>query len=296
MSTSFAGIEPFVAVAEAGSFRAAAEQIGVSAAAVSKSVARLEAELGVVLLHRTTRRVSLSPEGRLFLPRAREALAQLRAGRDLLELAGRGAEGELTLSLPHIVSGTVARAMPAFLARYPGLRLRLRLTDRYVKLVDEEVDLAVRIGELSDSSLIARRLLDTRWTTFASPSYLAGAAPLDRLEDLVHHRCLVFRGPRGRHTRWQFQVDGKAQAILPEVGVELDHGGALVEAALAGAGVVQGPDFLVQEHLRAGRLVEVLAELQAPGPPVHALWLPSRRRHPRIRAGLELLSEALGAR
>lgn len=284
----FAGVLPFAYVAEEKSFRRAAERLGVTAAAVSKAVSRLEEELGVRLLNRTTRRVSLSREGELYLARCREAIAQVRAGRDLVAMAGTVARGPLEVSLSPALGPYLVARLPAFLARYPGIEVNLHLTDRLTRLVDERIDVAIRIGDLPDSSLVSRLLLRPRWATVASPAYLAQRGVPASPDDLDHHTCLAFRSPRGRVVPWTF-LD--RPPYLPTGNLIVDTGSLLIDAAIAGAGLCQTLDVLVDDPIREGRLVEVLADRAAPGPPVHALCLPGQQRTPRIRSFLDHLAD-----
>jgi len=297
MEDLFDGIVPFVHTARASSFRAAADELGVTPAAVSKAVKRLEARLGVPLLHRTTRRVTLSDEGAQFLARCEDAMAHVRAGRDLVAAAQRTPRGDLTVSLSYVLGSGLVAALPRFLARYPALRVDLRLTDRHSRLVDERVDVALRVGPLSDSTLVARRLLQPQWVTVAAPDYLARAGTPSAPSDLAAHACIRFRSPRGKPVPWTFldQPGGCPQALDVPGRLDLDQGELIVEAARAGAGVAQVFDFMATPAVREGRLLPVLDEWAAPGPPVHALVLPARRRAPKVRAFLEFVTEALGS-
>lgn len=292
-----AGIEHFVAVAEARSFRGGAARLGLSPAAVSKAVARLEEELGVRLLERSTRSVALTAEGEVYLLHCRRALDALQAGQDLVREAAETVAGTLRVSLPPVLGPLVLGALPRLLNRHPRLDLDVALTDRHSRLVEEEVDVAVRIGALDDSALVARRLRTLRWVTVASPAYLAGAPPLRRPEDLQAHRCIKFVPPGGGVIEWAFRDrrSGEVLVVPSPSQVRLDLGRSMVEAAVFGLGVTQAFDFMVEEAIAAGRLVEVLADQAAPGPPVHALTRPGRQRVPRVRVFVELLAEALGA-
>ena len=194
----FRGVVPFVAVAEALSFRAAAARLGVSPAAVSKAVQTLEAELGVVLLNRSTRAVSLTREGTLFFERCRQAVAAVLGAREAIEPARRQPEGELVVSLPFVLTALVARGLEVLRARYPKLTFRVLVTDRLSQLNDEAVDVALRIGPLADSTLVARSLRKTRLVTLASPAYLSRRVAPRRLEELASHDCLVLVGPNGK--------------------------------------------------------------------------------------------------
>lgn len=294
MRDPFAGIVPFVQTARDRSFRRAAERLGVTPAAISKAIQRLEEDLGVQLFHRTTRRVSLSAEGEIFLARCQEAMAQVHAGRELIDMARRDPAGELTVSLPFILGRVLVARLPRFLGRYPALALHLRLSDRLSRLVEEGVDVAIRMGELHDSSLVARRLMHTRWATVASPAYLARHGTPARPRDLADHNCIKFRSPRGTAVEWSFAGGRGAREKVKTTGnLDLDQGELLLEAAASGLGVCQALHFMVESYVRAGTLVEILREHAAPGPAIHALCLPGQRSSPRVRAFIDFLVDEL---
>jgi len=282
----FGGVLPFVRVAEEGSFRGAAVRLGVTPAAVSKAIARLERELGAALFQRTSRTVTLTPEGAAFLPRCRDALASLEAGRAIVSAARRRPRGEVHLSLPFILGDLVIPALPELSARHPALSFRVSMTDRLVRLADERVDVAVRIGPLPDSTAVARRLRATRWVTVAAPALVGRWGEPTRPEELAAMPCLRFVAPNGRARPFVFADGGELDVDGPLV---IDQGEHLLRAAVAGLGVAQVLDFMVGEHLRAGRLVELLPAVAATGPEVHALSPPERSRTPNARALVEFL-------
>ncbi|QSQ26025.1 LysR family transcriptional regulator [Pyxidicoccus parkwayensis] len=291
----FAGVVPFVHVAEEASFRKAAARLGVTTAAVSKAVRKLEEDVGVRLLERTSRQVALTPEGIEFLERAREAVAQVRAARETVARAQRAPRGPLTVSLTHILAPVVLPRLARLQARYPQLTLHIRMDDRFSRMVDEHIDVALRVGELEDSSLVARRLLSTRWVTLASPAYLARHGTPAHPDELARHPCLKFVDPRGMAREWLFRREpgGRPETVRTRTGMDVNHGPALLDLAEAGAGPCQVLDFMLDARARDGRLVEVLAAHSAEGPPVHALCLPGWQSVPRVQALLKLLSEEL---
>lgn len=295
MRDPFAGVLAFVQTARDRSFRRAAEHLGVTPAAISKAIQRLEEELGVQLFHRTTRRVSLSPEGELFLGRCQEAVAQVHAGRELIAMARRDPAGELTVSLPFILGRVLVARLPRFLGRYPALALHLRLSDRLSRLVDDGVDVAIRMGELDDSSLVARRLMDTRWVTVASPAYLARHGTPTRTRELAGHNCIKFRSPRGTAVEWSFADTRADDRVKTSGNLDLDQGELLLEAAASGLGICQALHFMVESYVRAGTLVEILPEHATPGPTIHALCLPGQRSSPRVRVFIDFLVDELAS-
>lgn len=285
-----AGIAHFVAVAEARSFREGARRLGLSAAAVSKAVARLEGELGVRLLERSTRSVVLTREGELFLAHCRQALDALQAGVDLVGATREAPVGAVRLSASPVLARRLILALPRLRARHPRVEVELSLTDRLARLVEDEVDIAIRLGPLPDSALVARRLRAPRWVTVASPALLARAGTPRRPADLCGQPCLGFVSPTGAVVAWSFADPAPLELEFP---VRLDLGEHLVTAAAAGLGFAQVFDFMVGEDLAAGRLVEVLAEHAAQGPPLHALWRAGRPQLPRVGVVRDWLVELL---
>jgi len=290
----FAGVIPFVHAAELRSFRRAAERLGVTPAAISKAVMALEERLGTKLLARTSRSVVLTPEGATFLARSREAVAALHAARDSVADARRQPRGEVSVTLPFILARPVMREISTLAARHPQLSFRVSATDRLVRLADEGVDVAVRIGELDDSTLVSRPLRATRWVTVASPGYLARRGTPREPADLAGHDCLRFLATSGRPRDFTFREgrDGRASRSHRVSGrLVIDHGEHLLEAAAGGLGICQVLDFMVGDLVASGRLAEVLGPFAAPGPPVHALALPERARSANVRALFAFLVE-----
>ena len=293
----FSRVEPFVHTAEKLSFRAAASELGVTPTAVSKAVAALEAELGVRLLNRTSRHVALTPEGEVYLRHCRDALDRLRAGRDLVTHAAKVAQGRVKVSMSYVLGRPVVGALHRLVGRYPRIQLHLAFSDVATNLVEQDVDVALRVGALTDSALVGRRLGVPRWVTVASPNYLARSGEPRASADLAAHTCLQFARPSGRVAAWRFASTGgdEAPPFVAERPILFDHGDLLVDAAAAGLGVAQVFDFMVRGHVRRGELVEVLPHLSAEGPPIHALCLPGRQRVPKIRAFMDFAVEVLGA-
>jgi LysR family transcriptional regulator, regulator for bpeEF and oprC len=289
-AAAFDGLPAFVAVADSLSFRSAAAALGVTPAAVSRTVQRLEDRLGVRLFERTTRSVRLTAEGALFAGRCREALAQVRIGAAELSESRSAPSGTLVVSASPILGRLVAPRLGRLLLRYPRVRVDLRFTDRVVRFADDEVEVALRVGAPNDSSLVAHVLSRPRWMTVASPAYLARRGAPRAVADLAAHECVRFVPPRGHARAWVFR--GGDVAITSRL--DVDHGDVLVDAALAGVGIAQVLDFMVQEHVAAGRLVEVLADAAEAGPVLHAVH--PRKPLPRVRALVELLVEELRTR
>jgi len=279
----FRGVVPFVAVVEERSFRRAAAKLGVSAAAVSKAIGVLEKEVGTSLLARGSREVTPTREGALFYESCRPALTGVVAARALVLGTKREPQGELVVSVPFVV---------ALRVRHPRLTFRLIVSDRLARLGDDPIDVAVRVGPLASSSLVARRLCGTRLVVVASPAYLARAGTPSVTSDLATHDCVVWVAPHGKAHPWVF-LSGPVE-VTPRVVV--DHAPSLVDAALAGLGVAQLFDYMVDTHVRSGALVQLFADDAAPGPLVHAVCAPDRRATPRVRAAFQAFADAFGVR
>jgi DNA-binding transcriptional LysR family regulator len=286
----FRGVVPFVAVVEERSFRRAAARLGVSPAAVSKAIGVLERQVGTSLLDRSPRAVSPTREGALFFESCRAAVTSLSGGRALVEGARREPQGELVVSAPFAAASLVPPALAALRARHPRLSFRLLVTDRLARLGEEAVDVAIRVGPLPDSSLVVRRLRTTQIVTVAAPSYLARAGTPRRPSDVDAHDAIVVVAPSGKPYPWLFRSGPRAAPAC----VTVDHAPSVVDAAVAGLGLAQAFDHMVDAHVRAGRLVAILQDEAAEGPPIHAVCAPGRRATPRVRAAFEAFMAAFG--
>ena len=283
----------FTRVAELGSFSRAAERLQLSPGSVTTSVRNLESVLGVQLLTRTTRRVSLTDDGRAYLERCQRVLAEIEETEAALKHARTEPQGRLRVEMPtglgHLY---VTPALPGFASRYPKVRVVLTLSDRFVDLAEEDVDIIVRVGELQDSAMVARRLYDARFVACAAPEYLARAGMPTSPEELARCNCLgYFSSSLGRSAPWQFERDGHSAVIEPAGNLHVDNPEALVDLAIAGAGIVYMLETGVAAAIRAGRLVTVLDEWQTPRAPISALYWPSRHLSARVRVFVEFLSD-----
>src|SRR5450631_938367 len=215
MLDDFAAISAFVRVAETLSFKLAASQLGMSGPAVSKTIARLERDLGGKLFHRTTRHVSLTDDGRAFLERCRRILEDVREAEELFTSRRLIPRGRLRVQMPLGFGRHVVLAkLPAFLAHYPQLAVDVDLSDRIVDFAEEGIDVAVRLGEVADSRVIVRRIYDIRFATCASPAYLKRHGTPRTPQDLVRHQCLPYWTPQlNRHREWPFADAGKRFAL-----------------------------------------------------------------------------------
>lgn len=285
---TFRGVVPFVAVAEEKSFRKAAARLGVSPAAVSKAVQTLEAAVGQPLFQRTTRAVSLTRAGELFFERCQQAVASVKGGRDALASERSQPSGQLVVSAPFVVVPLLVPVLALLSSRFPRLTFDVRVTDQLSRFAEESVDVAVRVGTLAESSLVARRLRRTRLLTIASPAYLARQGTPSKPEQLREHRCLMTRGPNNKTRPFLFA----SGPLMVEPALLVDHAPTLVDAALAGLGVTQAFDFMVSALLDEGRLVQLLPTAAADGPDIHAVCAPGRRASANVRAAFAALAES----
>lgn len=280
----------FGEVVARGSFTAAARQLGRSKASVSKEVAALEKRLGAQLLRRTTRTMSLTEIGEAFHERClRVAEEAERAELSVSELQAEP-RGAIRIAAPMSFGHRrLAPLLPGFLDRHPEVRIDLDLTDRLIDLVREKFDLALRVGALRDSSLVARRLASVHAVVCASPAYLAANGTPEKPEDLVHHEC---HGYAPSPDSWNF--DG-GQKVVTHGRLNIDNGDALLQAALAGAGIVYLPVFVVAEDLRAGRLVPLLVDhTRDREAGLWAVYPANRHLSPKVRAFIDYMVAVLG--
>lgn len=291
----FETLQTFVAVVEAGSFSAAAARLDCAKSAASRQVAALEGHLGVQLLNRTTRRLSLTDAGREFYERAQRILADLEEAELSVAAEQTALRGRLRLAAP-LSFGLrhLAPALDEFLADHPELVLDLDLDDRRINLVEEGFDLALRIGELADSSLVARPLAPIRMQLCASPAYLRRHGTPQTPADLAFHAGLVY-GNIPEAQQWRFlDANDKVHSVKVPARLRANNGDVLVQAALAGLGLVVTPTFIAHRALAAGELVPVLPEYRAPGTRAYAVY-PSRRHLPqRVRVLIDFLAQRFG--
>lgn len=293
-----ATMRTFRSVAETGSFSASARLLGVSAPLVSRHVGDLEAHLGIRLFHRTTRHVALSEAGEAYYRDCVAVLEQLDAAEARATGQGEQPSGRLRLSVPmdfgRLFLGPVLRE---FLSLNPAVQLDVRYEDRTAHLVEEQLDVAVRVGHLADSSLVARRLGEACIACYASPDYLARHGEPEDLDALAAHRLLAYTLSR-TPGQWVFEDDAGARAVSVEGGGALacNNGRVLAEAACLGLGIVRLPEFLVADFVRDGQLVEVLAHHRSRPLEISAVTQHRRFRPAKITAFIEFLAEDFARR
>lgn len=280
----------FVAVLEAGSFAAAAQRLGTSSGQASKLVSRLETELGVRLLHRTTRALAATEAGQVYFDRLRGILDEFDAVETEVRNAAQLPRGKIRMSAP-LSFGTLrlAPVLADFAKAYPEISLDVHFSDRLVNLVDEGFDLAVRVGKPGDSALISRKLCQSQVIVAASPAYLAQRGRPERPEDLVGHDCLIdtnYRDPQ----HWSFR-NGQRVAVAGRLA--FSNASACMIAAEAGLGIASSPDFVLAESLKAGRLQPLLTGYQEPPLGVFALYPSGRQLALKMRVLIDFLVAAL---
>lgn len=288
------GLQQWVAFAQTArrrSFAAAARDLGSSPSTLAKSVARLEATLGLKLFHRTTRQVNLTPDGERLFRRCERMLAEV----DDLHAEAAGARaapaGTLRIDLPITYGRRVLLPLLARLMHeHPGLHLDLRLQDSYADLVRDGLDLAVRVGRLSDSTLVARRFDWQQLVLVASPAYLAQHGTPRRIEELAAHAAIVFRLPSsGRHRPWQLRENRRGIELQPEARTLVNDGDGMAVAAVQGLGLAQLPEYMVSDALAAGQLVELLPGCRPAAMPISAVMPSARLVPPRVKLVLDAL-------
>lgn len=290
------GVQAFIAFAETakrGGFAAAARELGIGASAVAKSVARLEADLGLRLFHRTTRQVNLTSDGKELFARCQRLIDELEALRAEAEGVRARPSGRLRVDAPLVIGRElVVPALARLALRHPGLAFDASFSDRYIDPIRDGVDAVVRVGKLDDSSLVARRIGDQQLVTCASPRYLRKRGTPKKIAALDSHDVALFRLPStGRPRPLNFR-DGRRQVdwLPPLVRYVLNDGEALVRAMHEGLGIAQVPDYFVTQDLASGKLVEVLKPFRPSPMPISLVYPSSRQITPRLRALIDELT------
>jgi DNA-binding transcriptional LysR family regulator len=294
LGTDISDIGCFVRTVDLGSFAAVGIEIGLTPSGVSRIVTRLEDRLGVKLIHRTTRRLALTPEGETFLAHARGILSAVEVAQAAVASTHGRARGHVRLN-----SGTafakhrLARLLPDFIAQYPDITIDLSVGDQRIDPISERVDVTIRVGPLADSELIAVRLGEVRRVIAASPRYLAVHGTPRKPADLLQHNCLLLSG-FSRLSQWPLFENGKRVLIAAKGNVTSDSAELLLDLALAGMGILRLGDFLGETALAQGQLVPLLADCHDDDPqPITALLLPDRQSIPRVRAVVDFLKARL---
>ncbi len=289
------GIRVFVAAVETGSFSGAASRLGISPKLASKYMGELEERLGTRLLQRTTRRLGMTAAGERLLARAPDWLAELDEMVGDLRETGRGLSGTLRVSAPVTFGETLVRPLLLrFRALHPDLTIDLRLSDRFVDLATEGVDVAIRMGRLEDSALIARKLGTGRLLLVAAPDYLDRSGRPESLSDLTHHVCIRDTNMRGDGA-WPLSLGDAAHRICVSGPFLVNSARVTRDLAVEGAGIALCPDYIVRDDLASGQLEHVLPEARGPQLDIHAVHLAQRRLARRTRAFLDYIAAQLPA-
>jgi LysR family transcriptional regulator for bpeEF and oprC len=285
----------FVRVAETRSFTVAAKRLGLTSSAVSKAITRLEQELGVRLLQRTTRSVGLTNDGASFFEHCQQILGQIEDAENLLVQATSSPHGRLRIHLPvGFGRRVIMPMMTTFLGRHPDIVLDAELSDRVVDLAYEGIDIAVQIGEPADARLIARKLCHLRFMACASPEYLALHGEPRTPDDLDRHHCLAYvQMHTGRYREWPFSKDGMPRPKSISGRLNVNNAESLLEAASAGLGIAMISNFIAADAIREGKLKPILTDYIGDGPPVSVVYLPSRNLSPKVRAFSNFLMEKI---
>jgi DNA-binding transcriptional LysR family regulator len=290
---SIGALKVFVHAAEARSFRAAGGQLGVSASAIGKAIARLEEQLNVRLFHRSTRSIALTPEGALLLERCRRILSEVDAVRQELTQVNQGPRGKLRVSLP-IAGMLMMPAISSFMKTYPDVQLDLEFTDRLVDVIEEGFDAVIRSGGPRDTRLVGRRLGEYRLKLVASPQYLERRGTPRTVDDLKAHACLHHRfANSGKFERWPLRRHGKDLDIAAAPAAVVNTIEPLIYMTERGLGIACLPEFAIRRQLEQGRLRTVLDEYVDHTGLFHLLWPSSRHMPPKLRAFVDFMAENL---
>lgn len=298
LANTFGGVESFIAVVKAGSFTAAATEFGITKSAVAKSVALLEGRLGVKLLHRTTRRLSLTPDGQAYLAQAEAALDLLRSAEDVARSKASTVRGVLRVDMPAAFGRRIAMPILLDILRaHPDLRLEASFSDRVIDPVEDGVDLCLRFGELPDRTDIAARPLGSqRLVLCAAPRYLNEVGEPTDLRDLQNFACILGGRPSGA-APWRFvENDGHVKSLDPIATHLVSDGEVVIDMAVAGFGLCQMPQSLVQPYIDRKELVELLADQCQVQSPFHAVWPATRAILPRVRVVVDELVQRANAK
>ena len=289
----FQAMQIYTRVVEADSFSLAADSLGLPRSTVSTTIQKLERSLKVRLLNRTTRRLSMTPDGASYYERCKQLLADLEDIESSFRQGHQLPSGRLRLEMtPSIGRRILMPALCDFHERYPDIELAIGMSDRPVDLVREAVDCAIRVGELEDSSLVARRIGTFEEITCAAPVYLEQHGEPRSIDDLEHHSAINYLSSRtGRAIDWTFMVDGKPRHVQMKGMVSVNDGEAYVSCGVKGIGLIQVPRYLVTHLLDSGELVEVLSEWTPSPLPISVVYLHNRHLSPKVRVFVDWVSE-----
>ncbi|MGG7671842.1 LysR family transcriptional regulator [Pseudomonas sp. WC2] len=283
----------FARLAELGSFTKAAESLDIGRPQVTRYIQELETSLGVRLFQRTTRKVALTAEGERFYERVQEILADISAATTMFDRSGATLAGRLRVDIPTAFAQLkFIKSLKEFTAAYPGINVVLGVTDRAVDLIGEGIDCALRIGDLPDSSLIARPIAMATMVTCAAPAYLHEHGEPETLDDLASHQGVNFlSGQSNRALPWHFSVKGQDRVFVSNTGITVNESNAYVQCGVSGFGIIQAPGIAVAEHLDSGDLVEILKRYRPAPRPVTLLYPSRTHLAPQVQVFFEWLQE-----
>ncbi len=288
------GMELFITVVEAKSFTDAAQTLGITPSAVSKQITRLEDRLGAQLLNRTTRRIAMTDVGAAYYERCVRIMAEVEEAEAVVSNLHTKPRGLLRVSVPVILGQLhFAPAVAAFLTQNPEVQLELILNDRYVNLIEEGFDLVIRIDELPDSAMVARRLAPNRRVVCGTPEYFAAHGAPEAPDDLMRHNCLTY-GPHYPHKEWFFRTDEGRRAVRVVGNFQTNNAQALRLAALGGLGLALLPTFIVGSDLRQGLLRPVLSQFVSSDTGIYAVYPHNRHLSPKVRAFVDFMASRFG--
>lgn len=286
----------FAKVVETKSFSAAADALNTSKSLVSKQVSNLESALGVRLLNRTTRRMSLTEIGAAYYDHCARIAQEIDAATETVSQLQAEPRGVLKITSPVIFSSLhLAPALQTFLARYEHVELELNASDRVVDLVEEGYDLAIRITGNPSPTMVARKIGPVRWVTCASPAYIKRHGVPRMPQELAEHQCLVYHGLPAQHSDWSYRVGNKEVTMHVNGKCRVNSSEVLLQMALGGAGIVMFPTYILGPYLKSGRLKEILTDsVSNPDTSLYATYLPNRYMQPKVRAFIDHLMEHFG--
>ena len=289
----FGAMKVFVRVVESGSFTKAADVLQLPPPSVSRTVQVLEEHLGTRLLNRTTRRISITEDGQIYYERCVKVLGDVDDMEASLSSAKISPRGKIKVSLPALMANTIViPALPEFLNAYPEIEVEMALTDRQIDIVEEGVDCVIRVGELADSGLIAKRIGSFTGLIVAAPSYLKKYGVPTTLDDLKNHIAVNYvSGTSGRVQAWDFMVDGKIESIYMKGQVALSDANCYLACGIAGLGIMKGSHYSLDRYIQSGELCEILKDCLSPSRPVSILYPPNRHLSRKLRLFIDWITD-----
>jgi LysR family transcriptional regulator for bpeEF and oprC len=289
----FQAMQVFTRVVDANSFTRAADNLGLPRTTVTNTIQSLERLLQVRLLNRTTRKLSLTADGAAYYERCMRILADVEETEASFHVSARGPKGRLRIDLPASMGRLMLiPQLTDFTTRYPDIELVIGLGDRPVDMVQEAVDCVIRVGELQDSTMVARRVGVFESITCAAPSYVAQHGQPNTIDDLQHHRAVqYFSGATGRTLDWDFVIDGVSTQVKMNGIVSVNDADAYLHCGLQGLGLIRAPLYMALPYLRSGQLIEVLSHLPTKPEPISVVYLHNRHLSPKVRAFVDWVAE-----